>query len=115
MARVTQGSIVRAWVSDTRGGNPKPRPLVVTSTNSEMDKTGVAFAVAITGEFDDPLLDDEILLPFDLRHKCRTGLTKKSVAKCTWQRQVPLSDVIEIKGHVPTAELELILGRVAKT
>jgi hypothetical protein len=114
VARISQGSIIRAVVTDTKGGNPKPRPLVVISTNSEIDREGIVFAVAITGEFNEPPLADEIILPFCPKRRCRTGLTKKCVAKCTWQREVRLTDVLEIKGHAPTTELELILAGIKR-
>lgn len=112
MARVSQGSIIRALVLDTSGRNPKPRPLVVISTNAEMDKEGALLGVAITGEFDEPPLDDEIVMRFRRGGACRSGLDKKCVAKCSWIREVRLSDVIEIKGHASNWELEQILAIV---
>ena len=114
MPQILQGSIIRATVTDTRGKNPKPRPLVVITGNAELSSADAVLAVAITGEFDDPPQSDEILLPWQARGKSRTGLRKKSVAKCSWVREIRKADVLEIKGHCPTAKLELILEQVGK-
>lgn len=109
MPSVQQGSVIRAWVTDPRDNNPKPRPLVVVSKTAEIESTGAFFAVAITGEFGEPLLDGEILLPWDQRGRCKSGLTKECVANCNWMRQLVLSDVIEIKGHLRGAELDQVV------
>jgi mRNA-degrading endonuclease toxin of MazEF toxin-antitoxin module len=112
--QILQGSIIRATVTDTRGQNPKTRPLVVVTGNAELSQTDSILCVAVTGEFDNPLLPNEILLPWHPRGKCRTRLKKKSVAKCSWVCEIRHSDVLEIKGHCPPAELELILEQIGK-
>ena len=109
MSQVQQGSIIRARVTDPSGGNAKARPLVVISKTSEIERDGIFFAVAITGEFSDPLADDEILLPWDASRKCKTGLVKRCVAKCSWMRELPLTDVIEIKGHLGGSILDAVV------
>lgn len=114
MPQVLQGSIIRATVTDTRGGNPKPRPLVVITGNTELSQSDAVLAVAITGEFDDPPLADEILLPWHPQGNCRTRLKKRSVAKCSWVREIRKADVLEVRGHCPEAELERILDQVEK-
>jgi hypothetical protein len=107
-----QGSIIRATVTDMRGQNPKARPLVVVTGNTELSSGESFYCVAITGEFDHPPLADEIPLPWHPQRKCRTKLVKECVAKCSWVREVRHADVLEVKGHCPTAELELILAQV---
>jgi hypothetical protein len=109
--RVQQGSIIRALVTDTRGQNPKPRPLVVVSKTAEIHQSGIFFAVAITGEFSEPPLLNEIPLPWDARGNCRTGLTKACVANCGWMREIPLTDVIEIKGHLGGEKLDEVVTK----
>lgn len=112
MPSVQQGSIIRAWVTDTSGGNPKSRPLVVVSKGSEIDRTGSFFAVAITGEFNEPLQPDEVPLPWHAQVMCKSGLTKKCIAKCSWMRQLLLTDVIEVKGHLRGKELDDVVTQV---
>jgi hypothetical protein len=68
--------------------------------------------VAITGEFVEPVAEDEVLLPWHPGGKPRTGLRKPSVAKCSWLCQIRRTDVIEVKGHVPQAQMEQILAYV---
>lgn len=114
MPRVLQGSIVRARVSDPRGGNPKIRPLVVITKSSQISEHGKLVGIAITGEFDTPPLDDEVPLPWHSRGRCRTRLTKPCVAKCTWLRSLGLSDIVEVRGHVPSTELDAIFEKIGK-
>lgn len=111
MPSVQQGSVIRAWVTDTSGGNPKPRPLVIVSKSSEIVRTGSFYAVAITGEFSKPLQADEVPLPWHPHGRCKSGLTKESVAKCTWMRQLLLTDVIEVKGHLRGKELDDVVSQ----
>lgn len=99
-------------VSDPSGGNLKIRPLAVITKNSEISEQGVFVGVVITGEFDNPPLDDEVILQWHPKRRCRTRLFKPSVAKCTWLRQLSLSDIVEVKGHVPPAELDVILEKI---
>jgi hypothetical protein len=81
----------------------------VVSTNSEIKRTSAFFAVAVTGEFGDPLLDCEIPLPWNRSGHCKSGLTKECVANCSWMRQLLLTDVIEIKGHLRGEELDRVV------
>ena len=112
MPRILQGSIVRAKVRDTGGENPKTRPLVVVTKNSEISEDGIFVGIAITGEFDSPPSDDEVLLQWHPQGRCRTRLIKPCVAKCTWVRQLRMSDIVEVRGHVPPAEFEVILAKI---
>jgi mRNA-degrading endonuclease toxin of MazEF toxin-antitoxin module len=110
---ILQGSIVRARVLDPAGENPKLRPLVVVTVNSEIAKSETLFAVAITGDFSEPLAAEEVALPWHPRGASRTRLTKPCVAKCSWLCELKAADVVEIRGHVPAAQLEDILKRLA--
>jgi mRNA-degrading endonuclease toxin of MazEF toxin-antitoxin module len=112
--RLQQGCIVRASVLDPAGANRKIRPLVIVTANSEIRTAPRLIAVAITGSFSDPPADDEVPLPWHSRGGSRTNLTKPCVAKCSWVRELLPTDVIEVRGHVPTALMESILERVAK-
>jgi hypothetical protein len=98
---------------DPAGQNPKVRPLVVVTANSEIGKASTLFAVAVTGEYGDPLAADEVALPWHPRGTSRIRLTKPCVAKCSWICELAATDVIEVRGHVPAAELTAILERLA--
>jgi mRNA-degrading endonuclease toxin of MazEF toxin-antitoxin module len=108
-----QGCIVRASVLDPAGTNRKTRPLVIVTPNSDIRTAQSLFAVAITGSFRDPPADDEVPLPWHSRGAARTNLTKPCVAKCSWLCRLRPADVIEVRGHVPTSELQTILERLA--
>lgn len=114
MPQVLQGSIIRATVTDTNGVNPKTRPLVVVSGNSELSQSETVICVAITSGINDPPLPDEVVLPWHPGGRCRTKLKTKCGAKCSWIREVRKSAVVEIKGHCPRAELEMILDQIGK-
>jgi mRNA-degrading endonuclease toxin of MazEF toxin-antitoxin module len=111
--KLLQGSIVRATVRDPAGGNPKTRPLVIVSANSDIGTSSSVFAVAITSQFREPVLSDEVALPWHLTGKSRTGLTKPCVAKCSWICKLDKLALVESRGHVPNAQLEQILARIA--
>ena len=98
---------------DPAGQNPKVRPLVVVTANSEIKADSTLVAVAITGEFSDPLEVDEVALPWHPRGSTPTRLTKPCIAKCSWLCELAPTDVIEVRGHLPAAVLEVILQRLA--
>jgi hypothetical protein len=103
-------SVLKLWIPLA---NPKVRPLVIVTANSEIRQSSQIVAVAITGDFDDPLTPDEIALPWHPQGTSRTRLTKPCVAKCNWLCEVKTEDVIEVRGHVPAAQLQAILTRLA--
>jgi hypothetical protein len=115
MTVLRQGSVVRAWVNDPQGGNPKCRPLIVITPTKEIGD-GLIAVVAITGEFADPPAHDEIPLPFDPTGKAKTGLRKPSVAKCSWQEAVAPADVVDDgkQRWIPSQHLTLILEKIAE-
>lgn len=115
MPSVQQGSVIRAWVTDPSGKNPKARPLVVVSTNSEIAREKSFVAVAITGHPDGSVLEsDEVPLPWHAGGRCKSGLKKPSVAKCSWMCPLTLSDVIEIKGHLRGSDLDAVTIKVSQ-
>jgi hypothetical protein len=108
-----QGSVIRATVYDPQGRNPKARPLVVTTPTHEISNREPLATVAITGEFDpDNLESDEIPLPFHPGGLAKSGLKKPSVAKCGWQELVEHSAVLEVRGHLASKHMTLILEKI---
>lgn len=113
MATVQQGCIVRAKVVDPTGGNPKIRPLIVVSANSDIAAQEKLFAIAVTSSFRAPLEPDEILLPWHPNGRVRTGLVKPCVAKCSWLCEMEKSEIVEVRGRVPSDIMEELLRRIA--
>ena len=112
MPGIFQGCIVRADVTDPRGGNKKCRPIAIITRNSDIAKESKIIGVAITSQFVEPLQPDEVRLSWHPRGGTRTGLSLPCVAKCSWLCEIDKSDVIEFKGVLPPAQLEQILNRV---
>lgn len=112
MPLLTQGQIIRAKVRDQQGRNPKIRPLVIVSPTPDLRSGGVFVAVAITGQFTEPVAEDEVLLPWHPKGLAATRLRKPSIAKCSWLCEIQKEDVIEIKGTVPRSQMEQIIAYV---
>ncbi len=107
------GAIVCARnVLDPNGKNPKNRFVVLIRDHSEGDET--LFGVAITSSFTYPLSEVMVNLPFSRNPKgrCKTGLSKDSVAVCDWIVGFTDDDLLEEIGFTPPTELEEILSRV---
>ena len=112
MTGLSQGRIILAKVADPQGGNTKIRPLVVITATSEIYASDSFVAVAITGTFSEPLAWDKVKLPWHPRGLARTKLRKECVAVCSWTCEIRHSDVDELKGTVPSAELREIIDRI---
>jgi mRNA-degrading endonuclease toxin of MazEF toxin-antitoxin module len=100
-------------VLDPNGVNPKNRRVVLIRNYCDGDE--FAYGVAITGEFDYPLTEDQIELPFQRPGgtRCGTGLTKESVAKCDWIVEADAADLRKRVGHLPPNYLNPVLARVS--
>jgi hypothetical protein len=109
-----QGSIVLAWVNDPQGRNPKARPLVVITPTNEILTSKLLVAVAVTGQFSDPLADDEVALPYHPAGRASSGLRKPCVAKCSWLLPIRSEDVLERKGFLTSERVVAILSAVAR-
>jgi mRNA-degrading endonuclease toxin of MazEF toxin-antitoxin module len=109
-----QGSVVLASVTDPQGHNPKVRPLVVLTPTPEIAASNALVAVAITGQFANPLAPDEIALPYHPGGRAGTGLRKPCVAKCSSLVTIQSVDVLELKGFVPNERLAAILNSVGR-
>lgn len=114
MPHLHQGRLIRARIFDPHGGNPKVRPLLVISPTVDLARASSVVGVAVTGEFNEPPDWDEVLLPWQRDGKGRSQLSKACVAKCSWQREVSIADIVDYKGTVPQAEMEAIIAIVKK-
>ena len=106
-----RGTVVLfSQVRDRNGVNPKDRPVVLVRDFD--DAEAFAFGVAVTGEFDYPLPATSILLPYSRTGKCKTGLTKESVAVCNWVASATKDEILARIGFVPSVQLVAILQQV---
>ena len=113
MSKLHQGRIVRATVCDPTGGNPKVRPLVIVSADTDSAADKHIAAVAITSKFDDPPKEDDVSLPWHRDGLSRTKLRKMCVAKCYWLCQIKVDHIVDFQGVVPPDQLALIIERLS--
>ena len=97
-------------VPDKNGVNPKDRFVVLVRDFDDAD--ALAYGVAVTGTFNYPLPPTSISLPYHRQGRCITGLTKDSVADCTWVVVAAPPDFIKRNGMTPPIPLLTILREV---
>lgn len=81
---------------DPQGQNPKDRPAIVLSKDCSKDAVVVVY---ITGEFDKPLPPEQVALRWAKDGNSLTGLTKASVAVCTWHESVLKNRILRRIGY----------------
>jgi len=98
------GSIVIvAQLADPQGVNPKDRRcIVVTPEAATVGPEGSIRVVAISSVIPAPLPADLVPLPWQLPFHPITKLIKPSVAVCGWIAKVDISQVIDLRGKIPT-------------
>lgn len=96
-----------AQVPDKNGVNPKDRFVVLVRDFDDTD--ALAYGVAVTGTFNLPLPATSVRLPYHRQGRSRTGLTKDSIADCTWVVVVAPQDIIKRNGMTPPIQLVAIL------
>lgn len=115
LARLPQlGSVVWVELADANGFR-KVRPAVVVSATTDIAAGQPVRVVAITTRLPTPLPDDHVLLPWDRQGKARSGLRRKCAAVATWLAEIPLSDVREIVGFLPSAVIAEVLAKILAT
>jgi hypothetical protein len=112
VATPQRGQIVLARVLDPQKRNEKLRPLVIVTASEKILPGQPFLTVAITGTFEFPLPEDCVELPWGPKGRCRTGLTKKAVAVCSWLEQITEDDIESNQGVVPPHEMLEILEKV---
>jgi hypothetical protein len=109
--RIARGTILTAEVLDSRGRNPKKRPLVVVEDYADGDVAPVC--VAVTSVLPNPLPAEYVRLPWHRdRGSGKTGLTRACAAVCNWLVRVVESQVAEQVGRAPDACLLDIVTRI---
>lgn len=107
-----QGSIVWVNVSDQAGRNPKCRPAVVVTPDSEIKPGETIVVVAATSTFSRPLPTNRVAIPWQRGRHPVTGLYKQCVAVCDWLLEVEQADVAEVAGVCPASVLAQILSQL---
>jgi mRNA-degrading endonuclease toxin of MazEF toxin-antitoxin module len=109
------GMIVIVKVADPRGGNPKPRRVVVLADRVSPVGKSELVVVALTSTFDpkNPLV---VQIPYGPppRGHPATKCVKATAAVCNWVQPVSIDDVIEQKGYLSQDALSRILAGVRK-
>lgn len=111
MASYPIGSILLVDnVPDPSGKNHKSRNMVLVVQATEDDSMFVG--VAITSQISRPLGDGMVPMPYSKNPacKCKTGLTKESIAVCDWLYTFPADAIIKMAGFTPPMELKAILN-----
>ena len=112
LSRLPQlGSVVWVELADANDFR-KVRPAVVVSATADIAAEQPVRVVAITTRLPTPLPDDHVVLPWDRQGKARSGLRRKCAAVATWLAEIPLSDVREIVGFLPSAVIAEVLAKV---
>jgi hypothetical protein len=113
-----QGAIVWATVKDTRGGNPKKRPVIVLTSNHEIRSGDVFVGIVCSNSaaLVVPLPDSCVRIPFDPAGKCRTLLRKPTVAVIGWYAEVPVDAIAadDVGGVIPSTLLATIIMRLSQ-
>ena len=104
MEGIHRGSVVWAEIADkVRRSESKERPALVISPNDKI-AAGLDLAVlVISTKFSYPIPRGWFLIPTDPFGNEVTGLDQPSVIKTDWAEWVPQSNVLAVKGRVPSA------------
>jgi len=115
VAKLQQGSVIWARVPDQNNQNHKTRALVVLTRTDEIEPGKKFVAVAISSDFDVPLEDRAIPMPWLKNRHPVTRLYEPSVAVCDWLVALDESQV-ETISHRPieTRLLVQIMAQVSK-
>ena len=107
-----QGDIAWVYRPDPQGRNHKTRGHVIITDTDAVADNAILVGVAITGEFSDPLADNQIALPWSLPRHPVTGLRKPSVAVCNWLVTFSPDEIDNIGGRAPGGQLFQIMRQV---
>ena len=110
MGRYSFGQIVLAPVVDgTPDKNPKDRPCVIISKNTENDAGEDFLIIPITKDIPNPCPFYNIIIPHDNESRKITRLKYYSVAKCNWAFEIPQQRIIRPFGQMLDDTLLLII------
>jgi mRNA-degrading endonuclease toxin of MazEF toxin-antitoxin module len=104
------GQIVMAWIQDGKGGT-KERPAIIISNDEQCKSDAALLVIAISTSIKLPLPDYHFIVHDSHDHDGITGLSRPSVAKCDWVREIPRQRIIKSLGCVPDDLLDAIVRR----
>ena len=104
------GQIVLVWMKD-RDGKIKERPAIIISCDAECESDDVLYFIAVSTSIVRPLPDYHFVIHDSHCHDKRTGLTRPSVAKCNWPREIHRDRILRSMGYVPDDLMEVIITR----
>jgi mRNA-degrading endonuclease toxin of MazEF toxin-antitoxin module len=107
-----RGRIVWIELTDPQGRNPKCRPAVIISPDSEIRVDGDVWVVAITTQLSEAPAEVQVELPWDRRGHARTGLKERCAAVCTWMVKVNAGSIRDQAGVLPGRHMLDILSRI---
>ena len=110
MRSYQRGSIVWVEITDPQGGNPKCRPAVIVTPTEEIRDDSSVWVIGITTKVEDAPAECSVELPWHRGGHPRTGLKMRSVAVCTWLKQVAVTDIQESAGTVTGGPMLRILN-----
>jgi mRNA-degrading endonuclease toxin of MazEF toxin-antitoxin module len=111
---LSQGQIVWVTVPDPRGGNPKSRPAVIVTAAADIGTTGEVQVAAVTTMIGQAPFAETVELPSDAAGHPQTKLKKPCEVVCSWIVSVPVTDVRDTGGVVPSDLLAEILAKVQR-
>lgn len=107
-----RGRIVLVEVLDPQGSNPKVRPVVILSSNEDIQSGDDIVGVCISSQLSDANSKFQVELPWHRDGHARTGLRKRSAAMCNWIVSFKAEQIKEQKGVVPDPKMLQILETV---
>ncbi len=112
MSQLCRGRIVWVELLDPQGRNPKCRPVVIVSPDTDIREDGHVWVVAITTQLDEAPAEVQVELPWERRGHPRTKLRERCAAVCSWMVRVSVASIQEYAGTVPGRQLLDILTRI---
>jgi len=106
-----QGDIV--WAPITPDAGPlKPRRAIILTPTPEIDATGSAAVIGVTGSFQEADVARYYSVPWSIDGKAATGFTKPSAASRTLIQRFPASALRHTnpKTHLPKLKLLQLLA-----
>ena len=110
MSRYRFGQIVLVWMKDA-DGKTKERPAIIISPDHECESDEILLFLAISTSIKYPLPDYHFYVHNSYDLDGCTGLSRPSVAKCDWVREIPRRRILRSMGYVPDDLMEVIIRR----
>lgn len=102
------GRLIWARVID-RNGVPKERPCIIITPTARLSEEETLLVMAVTTTFPEPAPAWHVELPWNPDpRRVRTGLARRSAAVVNWLDVIRKTNVLEVKGDVPSGTMRRI-------